>query len=704
MSEITSSIRIEDGFTEPLKNLAKASWDVESGISAVAKSLVDQAKEIDDISGKAKELGISFAKNIGSAAKDNVGLLKEAFIELFKFTNEGFKNFGKDISKFGSNSFWGGFFSMFKRWDIVNKTSMAAFHKLKDSYIRGFTALRDSLEKSMDEINLSDKFNSMFGEAGDVARKRAYELANELGENATMVSELSAKAAYEGIGTEHFEQMMKLADKVSKLKTGESVESVAGNLISNIKSGHDASSIAQMFGGGQQMERQLINAGYERALNRGDIGKALEIAEKIAEQAGLTDEKYQAATDNLSNNYKKIMNNLDNVQRRLAESFNRAFAPTVKKIKELVESQKFKTIVNIADYLISKLGKFLNWFAEGAVDNIGIIGVMLGVGIVSKVMFLLPKIKLAIKILALSKGPLGFIIRQLTTITGKIVGIIAKQGIAALKTKALAALKVAGPWVAAAAAVAGVTYGIYKLTGTTKSFTGWLKGILGAAMQGGMNVFTNIFIFFDRLGTKIKMFAKMVKAGTITMIGMIKSKFGELLGWIIEKLIGFVSNNPVLSKIMEALDVDLSSVAQSAKEWTGSFGENEMSAANKIYAEIQQMEANQQEYIDVTQGVQEAYESEGATVINHLKELIGLNKEQVEKQKSIDDDTGKIRKMGEQEEELRWMKAFSDRQIMSSYNSMTSNSRTINLNGVSQNTMAEAYRRNRSTIPSRASL
>jgi hypothetical protein len=50
------------------------------------------------------------------------------------------------------------------------------------------------------------------------------------------------------------------------------------------------------------------------------------------------------------------------------------------------------------------------------------------------------------------------------------------------------------------------------------------------------------------------------------------------------------------------------------------------------------------------------------------------------------------------------MKAFSDRQIMSAYNSQTTNNRTINMNGVSQNTMAEAYRRNRSTIPARAAM
>lgn len=722
MSEITSSIRIEDGFTEPLRNLAKASWDVESAATSVSKSLLEQKQYFKSLDDEAQTYTDSLKSNLiprlislGSdavAVKDalsnmidekNFDSVKE-FSQSIEMLKDNMKESAKDAASWAIGYSNAMYMINHKRSLLIGNVSMSAFHKMKDSYIKGVHSLMDSIGKSIDEINITEKLSARFSEAGDVARKRAYELANEIGENATTVSELAAKAGYEGIGTEHFERMAKLADKVSKLRPGESFESVTSNLISNIKSGHDASSIAQMFGGGQRMERKLINAGYERALNRGDLDKALEIAEKIAEQAGLTDEKYQTATDNLSNNYKKIMNSLDNVQRRLSESFNKTFAPTVKKIKELFESQKFKTIVNVADYLISKVGKFLNWFTEAAVDNIHVIGVLLGVGIVSKVVFILPKIKIAIKLLAMAKGPIGWIVRGLSGVVGKLVTIIAKQGIVALKSKALAALKIAGPWIAAGAAVAGITYGIYKLTGTTKSFTGWLKGVLAAGYQGAMNAFTNVFIFIDRLGTRFKQFGLILKSGVYTIIGTVKSKFGELLGWIIGKLLDFVNSNPVLSKIMEALDVDTAGLAASAQEWTGSFGKDELSEASKIASEIDELGRNITQYIDVTQGVMEAYESEGATVVAHLKTLIGLNKQQAEEQKGIKTNSDEIRRQGEQEEELRWLKAFSDRQIMSSYNSMTSNNRTINLNGVSQNTMAEAYRRNRSTIPSRASM
>lgn len=738
MADISSSIRIEDGFTEPLRNLAKAAWDVESGITAVAKSLVEQGKEFDSISEHARSIGKEFSVSLGERLIGNIDMVlpaiksvgvatsemaktsikavtefstlshglgvslaaditKASFIHPARLYANSMKDLGKATKKYASAGFWGALATM--RWNMINKVSMAAFHKMKDSYINGFNALMESIGKSIDEINIGDKLSASFGEAGDVAKKRAYELANEIGESATMVSELAMKAGQEGIGTEHFERMMKLADKVGKLRQGETTESAANTLMSNIKSGHDASSIAQLYGGGEKMERQLRNAGYERALNRGDLDKALEIAEQIAEQAGLTDENYNKATNNLSQNYKKITNTIDNVKKRLAETFNRTFAPTIEKIKKLLESNTFKTVVNVADWLMEKLGKFLNWFAESAVDNIHIIGVLLGVGIVSKVMFLLPKLKMIIVLAAKLRGPVGWIIRGLTKVVGKLVSIIAKQGIMALKTKALAALKIAGPWVAAGAAVAGITYGIYKLTGTTKTFTGWLKGVLAAAFTGAKNVFTNVFIFFDRIADYIKALPELFKAASEDIANELDHAINKALG---KKKIKYeMVSKEELAKMS---DEEKKGLVQNGYGYTFrkiELGDEYISKTDEILDKIHE---NQMKYIDVTEGMEEAYETEGASTVEWLKKLFNLNKEELNEQKGIASNTDQIKKFNEQEEELAWMKAFSNRQIMSGYSSMTTNNRTINMNGVSQNTMAEAYRRNRSTVPARAMM
>ena len=55
--------------------------------------------------------------------------------------------------------------------------------------------------------------------------------------------------------------------------------------------------------------------------------------------------------------------------------------------------------------------------------------------------------------------------------------------------------------------------------------------------------------------------------------------------------------------------------------------------------------------------------------------------------KGINDSNNKIKELMSQEEELRWLKAFSDRQIMQSYNSQTSMTRNITMNGVPSKVM-----------------
>ena len=50
----------------------------------------------------------------------------------------------------------------------------------------------------------------------------------------------------------------------------------------------------------------------------------------------------------------------------------------------------------------------------------------------------------------------------------------------------------------------------------------------------------------------------------------------------------------------------------------------------------------------------------------------------------ISTNTNLIKESMDQEEELRWLKAFSDRQIGSAYNSMTSSTVNTTINGASQ--------------------
>lgn len=728
MSEISSSIKITDEFSAPLKDLAKASWDVEGAAIAVSKAMMQQGELFSEVADEAKSLVTNVKDqmipaydefsdsihNLGDAFKtmqnevsfDNFKELAVAFgdatkkgYELgmaVKEENEHFETLGSKIRNLPFN--------------FMYKTAMGAFNRLKEQGINAFTALKNSIENSLDEITISEKMEAMWGDAGKVAKQRAYELANQIGESATMVTELAGKAAYEGIGTDQFERMMLLADKVSKLKPGETVENAANTLMSDLKSGHSAGTIAQMFGGGEVMERQLKQAGYERALNRGDVDKALEIAEKIAEQAGLTNEKYNDAYSNMSQNFKRIFNVIDNVKKRLGETFNRSFAPTVAKVKDFVTSEKFQTVVNILDKIIGKAGEILNMFAEGIIDNIEVMGVLLAVAGVAKLVLIIRRVKMligmsktALTLLKLFRGPLGMITGGLVRTIKHLVAIGVKQSLIYLKSKAMAALKVAGPWLIAAAAIGIALKVLHHLFGEGKTFTEFIMGGIAAGYQLALNAFMNVLIFFSRIGDKIHVVFLEAKMALLSFKQTVMQNIGQLLKWLVDKIAEFIEDSG-LGTILSALGIDISGIASSASDWFGDMGKAETEAIEKISKQIEGIKMNELEYIDIMQGVKEAYDSNGETVKKFLSGLFASNKKQEEDQDGIAGNTDKIRKMNEQEEELRWMKAFSDRQIMSSYNSMTSNVRNININGMSQAGMIEVGRRSLSTMPSRSMM
>lgn len=713
MQDISSSIRIEDGFSEPLKGLAKASWDVENAAIAVSKAYLEQQKTFKDIAQQEQEYTDALKNNLRPALvslKNDAVAVKDSFVnmihqrdmdsvdqlsEALKNLNENVKSSAKSAKDWitGYSSVW--FMLKNKKWFMLAGISLTAFNRLKDQSIKGFMALKESIEKSIDDIGMSEKLEAMWGEAGIVAKQRAYELANQIGESAQMVTELSAKAAYEGIGTDQFERMMMLADKVAKLKPGETTESAANALMTSLKSGHDAGSIAQLYGGGDIMERQLRRAGYERALNRGDIDKALEIAEKIAEQSGLTKENYGDAYSNMSQNFKRIFNVIDNVKKRLGETFNRSFAPTVAKIKDFVTGEKFQTVVNIFDKILGLAGKILNVFAEGIIDNIQVMGVLLAVAGVAKFVIMAKKIALIIKmsktalaVLKLFRGPIGMIIGGLSRVIKHLISIGAKQAMILIKTKAMQALKVAGPWLLVGAAIAGALKILHSLFGESKSFSDFLMGILGAAWQLGANLFTNLFVALEKLADKLRVVFLKVQSAMVQLKQFIMSKIGDIIKWLLDKL----KDSPI-GWLLEQLGVDVGSAVEDAKSWASGLGSEEASKLAEIAQEIKGIQNKQLDYIDVMNGVKEAYDSNGETMKKFFKDLFTSNKKQEEEQKGIAGNTDKIRKINEQEEELAWLKAFSDRQIVSSISQMTSNVMNLNQYGSSDDLKKETMRR-----------
>lgn len=652
-------------------------------------SLADIAQKLDDLKLTAQiHMADIKANGFANFIRKNLKNGFKSFLD--SDVGKTIKSLGKDLAKtFGIQ--------------LLGNVAIKLSDDLKKQLIDSMNYVISTIDKSLDEINLSDKLNSMYGLDGKVANVHAYRLANELGENSTMVGEMAAKAAYQGIGTQDFERIMRFADRIGKLQMGETTESAASSLIQNVKSGHDAGSLAQMLGGGQKMERKLRRAGFERALNRGNLNKALDIAEKIAKEAGLTDEKYKEAADTLSQKYKKVNNIIDNVKRKLSEIYARCLEPIVDKVKEIVESEQFQIFVNMLMGAFRTVGTIVSDVVVGLIDNIKIIAGLFAVGIVAKIYMAIRNVKNLVEILSFAKGPIKWIIAKLgfEGVLGALTGITKAEAAALVKAKALAAVKIIGPFLGVTAVIGAMYIGLVQCCGVSED----LCGLLNGARQFWTNVMENMFIGIDNLDTLLHIALHKFSIWSLEVTQELRGKIGDFIGWLLEALIKFVNESP-LGTLLKKLDLDL----DGAQKWASDFGEKERKKVQKNiderYKEIERLEKSMIPFVSNWKGVDEAFKltwsDVGNDITNWLKKLFDQGEDSLANLNGIGTDTGSLVKMGEREEELKWLKAFSDRQIMSSYSNMTSYNRNVTFNGMSDTSMAEMGRRSVSALPSRS--
>ena len=762
MADISSTIVIEDGFSEPIQELIKgadaASIALE-GLKTAVESVEEVSlgtkealyilggKDLKNLQNSVRTSGIIMGKTLRSSAYSVGHALKEMSQEMsiaakssaMIFSDFG-ANIGKEIKEISQGISLEGFnnirfhasmlgtevASAFKdvgkesialngllkknidRFKLLGKNVLlnasnfvkavtgtlifsALFQigervakKIANLYADLFKNMVRTIQGSIEDINLHDKISVMYGDRGKVANQHAYELSNELGENQTTVTGLAAKAAHMGIGTEDFDRIMRYSSKISALSPEETTESAANAVMSSIKSSKDASDISGLLGGGQKMTRQLKRAGYERMLRKGDIKGALDVVEKISKEAGFTNEKYKEASKTLSQTFKRVMNTVENIKRSLKETYASSFAPVFAKLDKLLQSRAVERIITIVTRFFSWLGNAAAKVLGFIIDNIWWIAGLFGVLLVGKVVMLMRMIAgvgglirlLSIPLLFIKKILFISILRPLTIKIMTLFSMIATKGL-------LAVIKACLPALAMTAAIAGAIYGILYLLEDVLGVTDNWVGALNGARVYWTNIFQNIFTWIDRAITRAKLAFTELKMWGIDFVASIFNFFLEKIKSI-AKVVGIT----IESDEMDFKDTSLYQGLKSEADYLKGYLEN-------------------MNYVDPLKGTDEAYKATPDDLMNKIEngfdKIFNLEKVKAKISEGILNDTSKIRENTEQEEELSWLKAFSNRQIMSEYSSMTSNSRTININGVSQAGMMEFGRRSVAAVPSRNS-
>lgn len=758
MADISSTIVIEDGFSEPIQELIKgadaASIALE-GLKTAVESVEEVSfgakeafynlgsKELKNLHNSVRTSGIIIGKTLKSSASSVGYALKEMSQEMSiaaKSSAMIFSDFGADVGKeikeisqeisldgFNNIRFHasmlgtevaGAFkavgnevialngllkknidmFKLLSKNVLLNAGNFikavtgtlifsALFQigervakKIANLYADLFKNMVRTIQGSIEDINLHDKLSVMYGDRGKVANQHAYELSNELGENQTMVTGLAAKAAHMGIGTKDFDRIMRYSSKISALSPEETTESAANAVMNSIKSSKDASDISGLLGGGQKMTRQLKRAGYERMLRKGDIEGALDVVEKISKEAGFTNEKYKEASKTLSQSFKRVMNTIENIKRSLKETYASSFAPVLVKLDKLLQSRAVERIITIVTRFFSWLGNIAAKVLGFIIDNIWWIAGLLGVLLVGKVVMIMRMIAgvgglirlLSIPLLFIKKILFFSILRPLTIRIMALFSMIATKGL-------LAVIKACLPALAITAAIAGAIYGILYLLEDVLGVTENWVGALNGARVYWTNIFQNIFTWIDRTIIRAKIAFKELKMWALELIESVFNFFLEK----IKSIVGIIGIT-IESDEFSSKDTSVYKKLKSETDYLKGYLEN-------------------MNYVDTLKGVDEAYKATPNDLMRKLDEIFNLEKVKAKISGGILGDTSKIRENTEQEEELAWLKAFSNRQIMSEYSSMTSNSRTININGVSQAGMMEFGRRSVAAVPSRNS-
>ena len=374
------------------------------------------------------------------------------------------------------------------------------------------------------------------------------------------------------------------------------------------------------------------------------------------------------------------MNTVENIKRSLKETYDSSFAPVFAKLDKLLQSRGVERIITIVTRFLSWLGNTAAKVLGFVIDNIWWIAGLFGVLLVGKIVMIMRMIAgvgglirlLSIPLLFIKKILFFSILRPLTIRIMALFSMIATKGL-------LAVIKACLPALAMTAAIAGAIYGVLYLLENVLGVTDNWVGALNGARVYWTNIFQNIFTWIDRTIIRAKIAFKELKMWALELIESVFNFFLEK----IKSIVGIIG-------------ITIESDKFSAKD-TGVY--------QKLKSETEYLKGylKNMNYVDPLKGTDKAYKATPDDLMRMLDEIFNLEKVMTKISGGILGDTSKIRENTEQEEELSWLKAFSNRQIMSEYSSMTSNSRTININGVSQAGMMEFGRRSVAAVPSRNS-
>jgi hypothetical protein len=339
----------------------------------------------------------------------------------------------------------------FIRSNIKNIISIVKNFFAAKSFILGFVGMVKTANQFVDKLQaLKDKVDEFaekfegaqaaarraffFGEEGAKAMTGyAKAMAEQWGRSAGEILNASTNLRKLGVGGGNITKIMDISNKLADFLPEQGFEGISSAIQDAIKSG-SAEGLAQFFGGGAGVERQIKRLRIGRDFAHGNIDRGLEKLQKLMDKYGMTNEAAAKLANTPQKKLQQISSTLENMISKYKKIWINIMGPYIDQIHALVTSDEFKAnfeifarqigaIAKAVAFLTTKIFEFgvklYQWWLDPSSEVIRNIKLFLAVkGAIAGCMAVVATAKVGLKGLGVAFKFLGF------DIGGVIKGLI----------------------------------------------------------------------------------------------------------------------------------------------------------------------------------------------------------------------------------------------------------------------------------------
>lgn len=355
---------------------------------------------------------IMFWSTVKALAKSVFGFIKSNIKNIFTIV----RNF------FNAKSFILGFVGMVKT---------------ANQFIDKLQALKDKVDEFAEKFEgaqAAARRAFFFGEEGAKAMTGyAKSMAEQWGRSAKEILNASTNLRKLGVGGGNITKIMDISNKLADFLPEQGFEGISSAIQDAIKSG-SAEGLAQFFGGGAGVERQIKRLRIGRDFAHGNIDRGLEKLQKLMDKYGMTNEAAAKLANTPQKKLQQISSTLENMISKYKKIWVDIMGPYIDQIHALVTSDEFKAnfeifarqigaIAKAVAFLTTKIFEFgvklYQWWLDPSGEVIRNIKLFLAVkGAIAGCMAVVATAKVGMKGLGIAFRFLGF------DIGGVIKGLI----------------------------------------------------------------------------------------------------------------------------------------------------------------------------------------------------------------------------------------------------------------------------------------